>query len=220
MRRLSTGFGPLDQVLDGGFPAGALTLIYGEAGTGKTIIAASAIAQYLASNPGGKAYYIDADGKLPIDLLLDLTGDEDTLRRLYIWRPQSLWEQTLIAERLPDLAHGEPIVFDSITGLYRLKAAEGAFRASKELNHQLGFLAEAARRGGSPILLLGQVHSILEPPGGVEPVADRLLRYWCSTILRLERVRDAIRRAVREKPKPERSCLYRIGQGGLMEADR
>jgi len=220
MRRLSTGFGPLDQVLDGGFPAGALTLIYGEAGSGKTIIAASAIAQYLASNPEGKAYYIDADGKLPIDLLLDLTGDEETLQRLYIWRPQSFWEQTLIAERLPDLAHGEPIVFDSITGLYRVEAAEGAFRASKELNHQLGFLAEAARRGGSPILLLGQVHSILEPPGGVEPVADRLLRYWCSTILRLERVRDAIRRAVREKPKPERSCLYRIGQGGLMEADR
>ena len=220
MRRLSTGFGPLDQVLDGGFPAGALTLIYGEAGSGKTIIAVSAIAQYLASNPGGKAYYIDADGKLPIDLLLDLAGEEETLRRLYIWRPQSFWEQTLIAERLPDLVHGEPIVFDSITGLYRLEAAEGAFRASKELNHQLGFLAEAARRGGSPILLLGQVHSILEPPGGVEPVADRLLRYWCSTILRLERVRDAIRRAVREKPKPERSCLYRIGQGGLMEADR
>ncbi len=219
MRRLSTGFAPLDQMLDGGFPAGSLTLIYGEAGSGKTIIAASAIAQYLASNPEGKAYYIDADGKLPIDLLLDLAGEE-TLRRLYIWRPQSFWEQTLIAERLPDLVHGEPIVFDSITGLYRLEAAEGAFRASKELNHQLGFLAEAARRGGSPILLLGQVHSILEPPGGVEPVADRLLRYWCSTILRLERVRDAIRRAVREKPKPERSCLYRIGQGGLMEADR
>ena len=220
MRRLSTGFGPLDGVLEGGFPPAALTLLYGEAGTGKTIIAVSTIAHHLLTDPRAKAYYINADGRLPIDLLIDLTGGEGALERLYIWSPQSLGEQTLIVERLPDLVRGEPVVVDSITGLYRLKTAEGAFKANKELNHQLAFLAEAAQGGGSPILLLGQVHSVPEPPGGVEPVADRLLRYWCPTILRLERVRGSVRRAVREKPRSQRSCLYQIRHGGLMEVHR
>jgi RecA/RadA recombinase len=208
------------MVLEGGFLHGALSLLYGEAGTGKTIIALSTIALHLISDPKAKAYYIDADGRLPIDLLLDLTGEEGVLERLYVWRPQSLSEQTLIVERLPDLVGGEPIVVDSITGLYRLEAAEGAFKANKELNHQLGFLAEAAHRGRTAVLLLGQVHSVPEPLRGIEPVADRLLRYWSAVILRLERVRGAVRRAVREKPGPERSCLYRIYGGGLSEAHR
>ena len=210
-RRLPTGFSPLDDVLGGGFRYGAVSLIYGEASTGKTTIAISSLARHLEGDPWAKAYYIDSDNKL------------STL----IWRSMSFPEQGRTIESLPDLLpNGNiPVVIDSITGPYRLEAGSSAktFRANKELNRQLGFLSETAKTKDSAILVTGQVHSILDrDPPEVEPVAQRLLAYWSDTILKLETTSiQGVRQAILEKPGEERrSCRFKLGEAGIEEAGK
>jgi RecA/RadA recombinase len=226
-RRLPTGFSPLDVVLEGGFRYGAVSLIYGEASTGKTTVAISSLARHLERDPWAKAYYIDSDNKLSTRRLTQITDDPEILKRLLIWRSMDFPEQGKTIESLPDLLpNGNiPVVIDSITGPYRLEAGspKKTFRANKELNRQLGFLSETAKTKNSAILVTGQVHSILDrDPPEVEPVAQRLLGYWSDTILKLETTSiQGIRQAILEKPGEERrSCRFKLGDAGIEEAGK
>ncbi|MDP6457709.1 MAG: ATPase domain-containing protein [Candidatus Bathyarchaeota archaeon] len=224
-RRLPTGLSQLDDLLGGGFRYGSVSLIYGEASTGKTTIAFTSLVRHLERDPWAKAYYIDSDNKLSTRRLTQITKDPKTLERLLIWRSMSFHEQGRTIESLSDLLHNGniPIVVDSITGPYRLETgrSERTFRSNKELNRQLGFLSETAKIKDSAILVTGQVHSILDrDPPEVEPVAQRLLRYWSDTILKLETTSmQGVRQAILKKPGDEqRSCRFKLGETGIEEA--
>jgi len=227
-RRLSTGCGALDGVLGGGFRFGKISLIYGEAATGKTTLALSCTISHLRADPGGKVFYVDADQRLSTSRLTQIAGPDGggLLGRLLIWRPRSFSEQTEIIEGLPTLLeHGAtPVIVDSITGLYRLEAGDATrtFAVNKALNRQLAFLSETAKTKGAAVLLMGQVHSVLgaEPPQ-VEPVAQRLLRYWSDTVLRLERAQTpGVRQAVLEKPETREACRFGLSDAGLTDVER
>lgn len=228
-RRLTTGCDALDIILGGGFRFGRVSLIYGEASTGKTTIVLSCIVNHLRGDPEARAFYIDPDHRLSINRLIQIAGGygDQLLERLLIWRPKSFSEQTEIIESLPTLltSGAKPVVVDSITELYRLEAgdAKKTFTVNKELNWQLGILSETAKTRGAPVLLVGQVHSIIgsETPQ-VEPVAHRLLRYWSDTILKLEMTQTAgVRQALLEEPEENRgACRFSLGNKGLVDVIR
>ena len=227
-RRLSTGCGSLDEALGGGFRFGIVSLVYGVASTGKTTMALSCIIRHLRDDVNQKAFYIDADNSLSTNRLMQIAGSEaDLLERLLIWRPQSFSEQTEIIERLPVLLAHEatPVVVDSVTGLYRLEAGDPdrTFSVNKALNRQLGFLSEMAKTREAAVLLIGQVHSVIgsETPQ-VEPVAQRLLRYWSDTVLKLETTRmPGIREAMLEKPKEaKKACRFRLSDAGVEDVKK
>ena len=227
-RRLSTGCGSLDEALGGGFRFGIVSLVYGVASTGKTTMALSCIIRHLRDDVNQKAFYIDADNSLSTNRLMQIAGNEaDLLERLLIWRPQSFSEQTEIIERLPVLLTHEatPVVVDSVTGLYRLEAGDPdrTFSVNKALNRQLGFLSEMAKTREAVVLLIGQVHSVIgsETPQ-VEPVAQRLLRYWSDTVLKLETTRmPGIREAMLEKPEEaKKACRFRLSDAGVEDVKK
>ena len=101
------------------------------------------------------------------------------------------------------------VVVDSITGLYRLEAGDPArsFSENKELNHQLGVIREMALTTASAFLLTGQVRSVIgSPTPEVEPVAERLLRFWSDAVLRLDATPvPGVRHATLEKPETSSS---------------
>ena len=221
-RYVSTGCESLDRMLGGGFEFGRVCLIYGEASTGKTALALSLASSFLRFEPSCRSYYVDADGKLSTDRLMQIVNGS-LLERLFIWRPYSFKEQGELLERLVMLSgKRSQIIVDSITSLYRLEAGgfDAPFLLNKSLNRQLGFLAEAAKAGGSHILLIGQVHSVPDSDATrVEMVADRLMRYWSDTVLRLEAANiPGVRRAVVEKPQiPSNECMFKLTDCGVKE---
>ena len=229
MRRISMGCRSLDEILGGGFRFGEVSLIYGEASTGKTALALSFIISHLRDSSEGIAFYVDADQRLPTNRLVQIAGIgvNHLLERLFVLMPQSFSEQTRIIEGMPWLLtrKSTPVVVDSITGLYRLEAidAERTFAVNKELNRQLGFLSEMAKTKDAAVLLVGQVHSVpdSETPK-VEPVAQRLLRYWSDTVLKLEMtLTPGVRQAVLEKPERTRkACRFRLSDSGVMDVER
>jgi len=224
--RLSTSCEPLDRLLDGGFRFGKISLFYGETATGKTTLAMSCVINHLRSDSQAKALYIDTDGGLSTKRMEQIAGEgESLLERILIWRPNSFSEQTAIIEDLQPLVYRRAtiIVVDSITGLYRLEAgdAEKTFKVNKELNRQLGFLSETAETSVAAVLLTGQVHGTIGDTAQVEPVAQRLLRYWSDIVVKLETTpKPGVRQAVLEKREgPPRSCIFRLTNAGISAVD-
>ncbi|MFB0557621.1 MAG: hypothetical protein ACETVY_00755 [Candidatus Bathyarchaeia archaeon] len=226
-RRLPTGCAPLDETLGGGFRFGDVSLIYGEASTGKTTLALSCVASHLRNYRWAKAYYVDSDQKLSTKRLTQVAGGGvESLERLMVWSPRGFFEQTDVIEGLLDLIpERAPVVVDSITGAYRLEAGDASrtFVINKELNRQLGFLSETAKAKDAAVIVIGQVHAIMnsETPQ-VEPVAKRLLEYWSDCVLKLEMTPiSGVRQAVLEKPGGSiRGYRFRLGEAGLEEVDR
>lgn len=226
MEHLTTGCTALDNVLGGGFRYGDVSLIYGEASTGKTTLAASVMINHLMSDQWNKAYYLDSDGKLSIKRLVMIArSDESILERLIIWTPKTFEEQSITIENLHSVLSDEKsiVIVDSITGHYRFKAGDSklTFIANKELNRELGYLSELAMTKNVAVLITGQVHSVLDSTYPVvEPVANRLLRYWANVILKLEATTViGVRQALLEKPDGG-VCRFMLDDVGITEVGR
>ena len=220
--RVPTGIPPLDNLLGGGFHGAAVNLVYGEATSGKTTLTLTTTLHHLQQNRSAKAVYLDIDNKLNVGRLQQIASiDENLLRRLNLYTPDSFDDQSDAIEQLPDLSHGDIVIIDSITGLYRgeTEDTERTFRANKELNRQLGYITEIAKTTGAAMLLTGQVRSILDT-SQIEPVAQRLLRYWSATIIKLEKTAvTSNRQATMEKPPGIRSpIILSINSSGMVEA--
>ncbi len=226
MEHLTSCCTALDNILNGGFRYGDVSLIYGEASSGKTTLTTSVVINHLLSDQWNKAYYIDSDGKLSIRRLVMIAGgDESILKRLIIWTPKTFEEQSLIIESLPSVIIEEKavVIFDSITGPYRFKAGDSrlTFTANKELNRELGYLSEVAKTKDAAVIIVGQVHSVMDSDfQAVEPVANRLLRYWSDVILKLETTTViGIRQALLEKPDGG-ACRFKLSDIGITEVSR
>ncbi len=226
MEHLTSGCTALDNILNGGFRYGDVSLIYGEASSGKTTLTTSVVINHLLGDQWNKAYYIDSDGKLSMRRLVMIAGgDESILKRLIIWTPKTFEEQSLIIESLPSVIIEEKavVIIDSITGPYRFKAGDSrlTFTANKELNRELGYLSEVTKTKNAAVIIVGQVHSVMDSDfQAVEPVANRLLRYWSDVILKLETTTViGIRQALLEKPDSG-ACRFKLSDIGITEVNR
>lgn len=220
-RRIPTGSSSLDAQLSGGLATGELSLVYGEPAAGKTTLALSAAAQLLRRDPAAKTIYIDSDAKFTPTRLTQMTGSEEPLRHLVYTRPTNFEEQAEALDRLPEqLQTGDLAIIDSVTGLYRVETGDTqkTFMENKELNRQLGQLKEVALATEAAIMLTGQVRSVLDSPTpAVEPVAQRLLRYWSDKVIRLENTAtQGAKQATVEKPRGMRGAArFKITERGV-----
>lgn len=208
----------------GGFPSKQLSLVYGQANAGKTILAMSTAIE--AAKNGARVFYIDADRSFSTQRL---PVESDLLERILLFQPEDFEEQTRIVENLENLIGDQRtlIVVDSVTSLYRVDSvsAKEALIHNRELNRQLAYLADLAARYDLSVVLTGQVHS--HPAGGfwtTEPVADRTLRHWAKLVLRLRQTKERdVREAMLEKLygrdiEDGPRGFFRIGETGIADA--
>jgi DNA repair protein RadB len=220
-RRIPTGSGNLDSLFSGGLARGGVAFAYGEPASGKTTLALSTAANLLRLDHAAKVLYIDSDSKFTPTRFTQMTGDEGSLRRLVYIRPSTFDEQADAIDRLPEqLNNGDLTCVDSVTGLYRVEGGniQKTFSENKELNRQLGSLKETALTLGVVVFLTGQVRSVLDSPvPTVEPVAQRLLRYWSDIVIRIENTAtQGVKQATVEKPESLRGATrFTILQTGI-----
>ncbi len=226
MEKLGSGCSSVDRLLKGGFPLHQINFVYGEASTGKTVLATQCAVETAVRE--FKVLYIDSDGSFTPHRLESLMVREEVARRIVVFRPDDFRDQVRIIETLETLLTKAPVflVADSITGLYRaaLRKPKEAFAYNRELNRELAYLSDLAKRFRLGTLLTGEVHS--QPAFGdwsVEPVATRTLQHWSQLILRLRLTpRRDVRECVLEKMEGREvsgpRCLFRIGEAGLEDA--
>jgi len=221
-----TGCSSLDKFLGGGLPVGGVSLVYGEAETGKTSLAVQCAVG--CARMGYKTMFIDSDGSFHERRLSQIAYyDFDAVSPLIILvRPTTFREQALTIDHLDEYItkrFGLAVV-DTITSLYRVElgAPKENFKLNRELNRQVACLAQIAKTREVATLITGQVRGILvEGEDKVEPVATRALKFWSDVVIKLKNTgQTRVVKAVLEKcpgRKRPASCYLKIEETGIHE---
>ncbi len=198
MAHLSTGSKSLDDLLEGGFEGGAITLLFGEAGSGKTNICLQ-IASMVAIS-GKKVVYIDTEG-VSLERLKQIAGEnfDDVMKNILFFEPHNFDDQEKFVDKAVKLAESSlevgVMILDSATIHYRLTRNDEEKGVRKSLSPQLAKLLSAARSKDIPIVLTSQVYTDIEK-GTFEPLGGHVLLHNAKAIIRLDKVSTNTRRAV------------------------
>ena len=223
MDKLSSGCSNIDFLLKGGFSLNEISLIYGEASSGKTILTVQCAIE--AALQKFKVFYVDSDQSFSAHRLESMPFNPASLEQIIIFRPGDFQDQIGITEALENMVTKAKtlLVIDSITGLYRasLGRRKETFAYNRELNRELAYLSDLSRRFPLVTILTGEVHSHPGPgEWSVEPVATRSLERWSSTVARLRHTARAdVRELVLEKldgrTVQSPRALFRITSEGI-----
>lgn len=213
---LPTACSSLDALLDGGLETDAITLVFGEGGSGKTNLALQCARE--AALRGRRIGYVDTEGVSAVRIQQVFGGRADLEERLLFFTPYTIEEQERLvqnATRVPDLGL---LVVDSINMHYRLHI-EGGDDAEKEaaasLYRQLHHLTGFARQNRVPVLVTGQVYG---GEDATQPFARRTMEHLVKALVRFEKRPDGSRRAtvIKHRSIEEgRSASFRIAAHGL-----
>jgi DNA repair protein RadB len=183
-----TGCIAVDKLLGGGFPSETVSLIYGEAETGKTSLAIQCAVN--CARRGIKTLFIDTDGTFSYERLSQIAEfDYEKISPLIIIvRPTTFQDQSEAIDHIEKAVTDKVglIVVDTLTSLYRasLDNKKETYAANRELNRQLGVLTQIAKTRNVAVLVSSQVRSV--PFGDtvqIKPVATRVLNYWSDIVL-------------------------------------
>ena len=226
--KIPTGCEAIDRILDGGIACESLSLIYGEAETGKTTLALqSAINR---ARRGYKTLFVDCDGTFSVTRLSQMASREfkEISEMMILMKPSSFHEQTLIIDQLSGYINQKfgLLVFDTITSLYSIRIAElpgKTFELNRELNRQMALLAQTAKIQKIAILVTSQVRSAFNDAYvSIAPVATRVVKFWANTIILLKPTENpSVIKAIveknqkQEKPTQPMTCLLRIAETGI-----
>ncbi|MCK5397272.1 MAG: DNA repair and recombination protein RadB, partial [Thermoplasmata archaeon] len=183
----------IDQLLGGGFEAGAVTEIYGEAGSGKTNMCLQLAKAVIQS--GKKAVYIDSEG-LSRDRIQQIFGDQydSMIKDLLIFEPYDFEEQDKIVKKAVNLALKNDdiglVILDSATGHYRIELAKDLEKTErKSFIGQITGLLRLCRRRVIPVLLTSQVYTDIDK-GVLRPLGGHVLRHNAKVIIHLVKDED------------------------------
>ncbi len=226
MRAVPTGCMFLDRLLEGGLPVNSVTLIYGEAETGKSTLAMQCAVG--SARMGYKTLFVDSDGAFSLKRLSQIANYdfEEVSPLIILVSPANFQEQAFTIDHLEEYVTIRVglVVVDTITSLYRAEfgTRKETFALNRELNRQMASLAQITKTHGVATLITSQVRSILdEGQMGVEPVATRVLTHWSDTVIHLEpTAQGSVIRAILEKhPRHRRALRFnlKIDEKGIHE---
>ena len=216
MNRIPTGCKAFDDLLGGGIERGSITLLYGEAGAGKSNVCLQIARNVIRS--GEKVAYIDSEG-LSYDRVEQMFGaDGENTKSLLVSQVHSFEEQSDRVDRIANLADKKVIglaIVDSINMFYRLNYDD--VKARNDFVRQIEALLGMARRNDVAVLLTSQVYSNIST-GGIEFLGGHPISHNSKTIIRLDKKGNNVRTAVviKHRSLPEgRTANYRITASGI-----
>jgi len=216
--RIPLGCSQVDRLLGGGIEKGSVTLIYGEAGAGKTNVCLQ-LARNVAIN-GAKVAYIDSEGLSSERLAQVFANHEDFIKNLLIFEVHSFSEQSDRIDKVEKLAAKGTIslvIIDSLTMFYRLNYEDSYVR--NDFIRQTESLLNMARQYDIAVMITSQVYSNIMN-GGVEFLGGHALHHNAKTIIRLDKRTEGRRAAVimKHRSLPEgRAAMYRITENGISD---
>ncbi len=201
--RVETGCESVDELLGGGVEYGAITMFYGEAGSGKTSLALQSACRRAAANDG-EVVFIDTEGVSP-DRVRQIYGNgngnddsasgsagdaedagggaADTATRFLQPRNQDELHNVITA-KLPAREGLALVLVDTINGHARLAYPQDKEKCELQFAEMVMALQRLAQERDVPVLLTAQVY---ERDGDVNPYFGRMLVHVAKTLVLLEK---------------------------------
>lgn len=223
---IQTGCISLDKLLGGGFPTGSISLIYGEAETGKTSLAIQCVVN--CARKGFKSLFIDNDGNFSYERLSQIAKyDYERISPLIIIiRPNTFQEQSRAIDQLEKVVSKKfgLIVVDTLTSLYCVEtdSKKGTFAVNRELNRQLAVLTQIAKTLNLAVIINSQVRSFsIKEKTVLRPVAMRVQNFWSDIVIDMKKTgQSGVVQMLREKhPKIEgKGTIYvKLDNTGIID---
>jgi len=241
--KISAGSFDLNKWLFGGYEKDIITMIAGNAGSGKTNLCI--LAACSQAKKGNKVIFIDTEGGFSTDRVRQVTGTdyEKCLKKILLLNPTSFEEQKHSFEKLLQMLNETAaknsleiglIVIDGVGMLYRLslgdaiktKDEEKIREVNREAARQMKILTEIARKQNIPILITNQVYSEFlsedELRKGKERttniVGGNLFEYWSKCIIELVNDKDK-RKAIllKHRSLPRKELQFEIKDKGIFK---
>jgi len=219
--RVPLGAKAVDDLLGGGFEGGCITLLFGEAGSGKTNMCLQLARNVVRA--GKKVIYIDTEG-VSMERLEQMCGDdfEVVAKNILFSEPYSFDEQEVLIEKAAKIVETTPevglIVIDSATMHYRLTQREEARRDDlQQLTRQIAKLVRVSRKVGIPVVATSQVYTDIET-GRFLPLGGHMLLHSAKTIVELSKAGPSgrVARLVKHRSVEEgRSAKFRLTGKGV-----
>ncbi len=225
---LATGCNALDDLLDGGIEHDAITLVFGEAGSGKTNLALQLARN--AARLGKRVAYVDTEGVSATRLAQifgagdaaapeDVDAARDAQDRLLFFTPFDIQQQERFVRNATLAPNLGLVVVDSINMHYRLHMDGGdelQREANRSIVQQLHHLTTFARKHHVPVLITGQVYGTED---GTHPFARRIMEHLVKALVRFHKTPDGGRKAtvLKHRSIPDgRQARFRIASEGLV----
>ena len=214
---MPTGHDTLDSLLGGGIRGGAITDIFGPAGSGKTQLAKQLAARALAS--GGSVFFVDTTGKFRAGRVLEMVrasgGDPGSLERLGVMRATSSSEQNAA---LGDAARSGAVlvIVDSVSDLYSFEYGREdqlGLKNSLFMAHMRD-LAGLAVRLGVPVVITNMIRTF---DGTERENLQAAVRQFAHARIRLSGAAGGFSGDV-ARPGAGGPFSYVIGAAGLTDA--
>lgn len=209
----------LDKLLDGGVERGAITLLYGEAGSGKTNLCLQLSRNVVLA--GQKVLFIDTEG-VSMERLQQISGDrfEQVTASFLVSVAHNFEEQEKAVDKASRLAESEVdvglIVVDSMTLHYRLTSRDEERSGRRSLAPQLAKLLRIARARDIPVVVTSQVYMDVAR-GTIEALGGHPLHHTAKLIVKLEKAGVGQRRATlmkhRHMPEGETAAFRLTAKG-------
>lgn len=187
---LSTGVDGLDDVMDGGWEAGTVGMLYGKSGKGKTQVALSSLVTGAAE---GTVAYVQTEmqSKAVAERLHNLAEDPDDLDNIQFYEAYSIEDQFSTYQKVEDdIENPVAIVIDSFTAQFRMTDEfddrSSLSARSRVLGKHLRKLGGMARSYDIPIILTGQVYPAPEAYGkGDNLWGGEKMKHFISYFIRM-----------------------------------
>lgn len=221
IKRYPLGCRSIDKLLGGGFEAGTVTQIYGEAGSGKTNICLQVAIECVKK--GERVIYIDTEG-LSIERFNQIGGDDakKLSGAVMIYEPMSFDQQYAVIREIDKIVEENigTIILDSVTLFYRYELDnERGILLKRELAQQVAHLLGLARKNDVAVLITNQVYTNVEN-NELCPVGGNMLEHLSKVIIQLEKIDWGKRRAILRKHRsmPEGiSCEFILTSDGVRD---
>jgi DNA repair protein RadB len=171
--------------LIGGVERGAVTNFYGPPGVGKTNVCILAALDCVRN--GGRVVYIDTEGGLSPERVMQISGDESHLEKIIVIEPKTFEEQAVTVRNV-ESQDFDMLILDSAVALYRLKCADPGhetLEANKELSVQLSILSNIARRKCVPVIITAHTFRNWDTDEN-QIIGGDAIRYWSKSIIFIE----------------------------------
>ena len=182
--RQSSGLQVWDELLSGGIVPGSVTLLGGEPGIGKSTLLAQ-LAISLAKQ--GKAVLYVTGEESPAQVALRLKRLSPSLPNTLLFLDETASD--IVASTIIDTKPAL-VIIDSIQSM-RAPEVPGEPGNPSQVRASAGYIAEAAKKSGIPVVLVGQVNKDGDLAG------PRLLEHLVDTVCMMEGDRSLVFRVLR-----------------------